>query len=162
MRRKRPKIRPAEFEDAVAIFNLIKKYPAELLVRPIGDIVQNIDRFLVCEKNGKIVGAISWQILPEIGAPRQPSVELKSLAVLARYRKKGVGRALVKGAIRRIRQLNPVQIVALTFAPEFFLKLGFRETPKDKLIHKLYAGCINCVKYDSPFTCPEVAVTMAP
>jgi amino-acid N-acetyltransferase len=51
-----------------------------------------------------------------------------------------------------------MQIIALTFAPDFFRKLGFKEIPKRKLMHKIYMGCINCAKYDSPFTCPEIAM----
>ena len=27
-------------------------------------------------------------------------------------------------------------------------------------MHKLYMGCLNCSKYDSPFTCPEVAMAL--
>jgi hypothetical protein len=27
-------------------------------------------------------------------------------------------------------------------------------------MHKIYTGCINCTKYDSPFTCPEVAMAL--
>ena len=151
-------IRPAEFKDADGIFRLIKSYPEELLSRSISDIVQNIDRFLVGELEGKIVGTVSWQILPEIGASSQPSVEVKSLAVKKTLRKTGIGRALALGAIERIKPFHPLQIIALTFAPDFFRKLGFKQIPKAKLMHKIYMGCVNCSKYDSPFTCPEIAM----
>ena len=154
------RIRAADFEDAVSIFNLVKRYPEELLPRPISDIVQNIDRFLVCESNGRTVGTVSWQILPEIGAPKRPSVEIKSLAVDESCRQTGAGRSLARAAIERIRVLHPSQIIALTFSPGFFRKLGFKEVPKEKLMHKIYMGCINCTKYDSPFTCPETAMVL--
>jgi amino-acid N-acetyltransferase len=160
MHENRFKIRPSEFEDAEAIFNLIKQFPEEVLPRSLSDIVQNIDRFLVCEVNGKVVGTVSWQILPEIGAPRTPSLEIKSLAVSVDFSRKGIGRALVQGVIERMTKLHPAEIVALTFHPQFFEKLGFREVQKEKLMHKLYTGCINCTKYDSPFTCPEIAVVL--
>jgi amino-acid N-acetyltransferase len=159
-RRKSPRIRPAGFEDVQAIFDLIKRHPRELLPRPISDIVQNVDRFLVCELGGKVAGVVSWQILPEIGAPRNPSVEIKSLAVDGDHQRAGLGRALVAAAIERVRQLHPIQVLALTFQPAFFRKLGFEEVPKESLMHKIYAGCINCTKYDSPFTCPEVAMAL--
>ena len=161
MSKKKQIIRQAEFRDAEAIFTLVKKYPKELLARPIGDIVENIDRFMVCEIKGKIAAAVSWQILPEIGKPHQPSVEIKSLAVSTRYRNIGIGKALVTKAIEKIKGMNPTQIIALTFKPDFFFKLGFKVVPKETLVHKIYAGCINCTKYDSPFTCPEVAVAMS-
>lgn len=153
------KVRNAEFGDAAAISALIKLYPEELLQRPIGDIVQNIDRFLVFEKDGKVVATVSWSILPEIGIPHRPSIEIKSLAVHADHRRAGIGRMLVLAAMERVKKLHPRQIVALSFTPAFFSGLGFKETPKSELMHKIYSGCINCVKYDSPFTCPEQAMT---
>lgn len=153
-------IRPAGFEDAEGIFALVKSFPEELLARPIADIVQNIDRFIVGERDGRIVGTVSWAILPEIGAPRDPSVEIKTLAVARELQHTGVGRALVGAAIERVRALHPMRIIALTFAPGFFATLGFREIPKTELMHKIYAGCANCTKYDSPFTCPEIAVAL--
>ena len=155
------KVRNAAFTDVDAIFSLIKEHPDELLARPTSDIVQNIDRFLVCEKAGVLIGTVSWQILPEIGSSTQPTVEIKSLAVRKDCQGRGIGRALVKEVIGRIKVYEPSQIIALTFTPEFFRKMGFREVPKASLMHKLYMGCINCSKYDSPFTCPEVAMAMA-
>ena len=153
-------VRSAGFEDSTAIFELIKFYPEELIPRPLSDIVENIDRFLVCEADGKITGTVSWQILPEIGAPKKPSVEIKSLAVQKDHHASGIGRELISAAIEHIRPFHPAQIIALTFHPEFFIKLGFKEIPKESLIHKIYMGCKNCSKYESPFTCPEIALAL--
>ncbi len=155
-------IRPAEFEDAEAIFRLIKAHPEELVPRPLSDIVQNIDRFIVCERDGAIAGCVSWQILPEIGVSQQHDVEIVSLSIDASYQGRGVGRRLVEAAIERIRPLRPSEILVLTFTPEFFGRLGFTKTPKEELVHKIYMGCINCTKYDSPYTCPEVAMKLVP
>ena len=160
MKKKSITIRPAEFKDTETIFNLIKMYPEELLPRPISDIAENIDRFLVCESKNNIIGTVSWQILPEIGAPRHPSVEIKSLAVRDNHRNSGIGSALIKKVLQKIKSLQPSQIIALTFTPAFFKKLGFKKAAKEKLMHKIYTGCINCTKYDSPFTCPETAMTL--
>jgi len=156
------KIRNASFADAREIFAMIKRHPDVLVPRPMSDILENIDRFIVCEHAGKVVGTVSWAILPEIGSAKHPSVEIKSVAVDAAYRKQGVGAALVKKAIGRVRKLTPEQIVVLTFTPAFFHKLVFHEVPKEKLMYKLYTGCLNCSKYDSPFTCPEVAMSLVP
>jgi len=154
-------IRNAEFKDVGAIFALIKEHPRELVPRAISDIVQNIDRFLVCEVQSRIVGTGAWQILPEIGKALHPSIEIKSVSVNSHYQHKGIGLALVKTVIRRIKRFHPAQIVVLTFTPEFFRQFGFNEVAKETLMHKLYMGCINCTKYDSPFTCPEIAMTLA-
>lgn len=153
-------IRNAGFTDVESIYKLVKAYPKELLARSHSDIAMNIDRFLVCDRGGKVVGTVSWSILPEIGHARHPSVEIKSVAVAAGMKKQGVGRALIEAVIERIKRLHPSQIIVLTFTPEFFRKLGFHEVPKASLMHKLYMGCINCTKYDNPFTCPEVAMAM--
>jgi amino-acid N-acetyltransferase len=153
-------IRPAEFRDAEQIFNLIKAYPNELLARPIGDIVQNIDRFLVAEQDGAIIGTVSWHVLPEIGAPRHPYVEVKSLAIANPHQGQGLGRDLVNRAIQRVTPMHPARIIALTFTPPFFKALGFVEVPKEQLMHKIYSGCMSCTKYDNPLTCPEVAMAL--
>jgi amino-acid N-acetyltransferase len=154
-------IRDAGFTDVEAIYGLIKSYPDELLPRSVSDIVQNIDRFLVCELGGEIVGVASWQILPEIGKALNPAVEIKSVAVRRDLRGRGIGQKIVSTVIDRVRTFKPAQIIVLTFSPEFFGKLGFVRVPKETLMHKLYMGCINCAKYDSPFTCPEVAMCLA-
>ena len=114
-----------------------------------------ISRFF---RDSRTFEALAMRVLPEIGEPKQPSVELESLAVRSDCQTSGMGKALVEEAIRRIRPLHPAQIIALTFHPEFFKKLGFKEIEKKSLIHKIYMGCVSCTKYDSPFTCPEVAV----
>ncbi len=153
-------IRNAGFSDTKAIFTLIKKHPRELVPRSIGDIIQNTDRFIVCENRGKVVGVAAWAILPEIGTAAHPTVEIQSVAVDRSARGKGFGRALVLAAIERVKVLHPEQIIVLTFTPAFFRQFGFRKIPKQKIMHKLYLGCVNCSKYDSPFTCPEVAMSL--
>lgn len=161
MKKKGFNVRNAGFTDTAAIFALIKKNPKELVPRSPSDIVQNIDRFLVCEHGGEIAGVVSWAILPEIGRAAHPTVEIKSLAVDKSFRKKGLGRRLVEAAIKRVKMLQPEQIIVLTFTPDFFRKFGFVEISKVTIMHKLYSGCINCTKYDSPFTCPEVAMSLS-
>ncbi len=153
-------IRNAGFGDAEAIFRLIKSYPDELLPRPVSDIVQNIDRFMVAERAGEVVGAAAWAVLPEIGKAKQPSVEIKSVAVKKTLKGRGIGTRLVKTVIERIREFKPAQIIVLTFTPDFFARQGFVKVPKETLMHKLYMGCINCTKYDNPFTCPEIAMAL--
>lgn len=155
-------IRNAGFGDASAIFALIKKNPRELVPRSISNIIQNIDRSLVCEYRKKIVGTVSWAILPEIGKAAHPTIEIKSLAVDRTFRGRGLGRALVEAAIDRVGLLAPEHVIVLTFTPDFFRRFGFVEIAKETIMHKLYTGCLNCTKYDSPFTCPEVAMSFTP
>ena len=158
--KKRWIIRNASFADALQIFRMIKKHPNELVPRPISDILENIDRFLVCDLGGKIIGTASWGILPEIGSAKDPTVEIKSVSVDRYYRRHGIGKALIEAAIERVKLLRPEQILVLTFKPAFFGLFGFKQVPKETIMHKLYTGCMNCTRYDSPFTCPEVAMSL--
>ena len=151
-------IRHAVLRDVNAIFGLIRAHQDDLILRPIGDIIANIDRFFVAEKNGRIVGCASWKILPEIGSPESASVEVQSVAVEFAYRRSGIGKGLVERILEEIRQFDFPHAIVLTFAPNFFRSLGFHEISKTKVMHKLYTGCIGCTKYADPFSCPEIAM----
>ena len=156
----KPTIRVAVLADANHIFALIKAHPEELISRSLSDIVENVDRFMVAEHHGRIVGCASWHILPEIGDPERASVEIRSVAVKQTLRSTGVGTAMIQAIVERVRPLHPAQLVALTFAPKFFARLGFHEVPKTQLMHKIYMGCVNCTKHANPFTCPETAMVL--
>jgi len=115
---------------------------------------------VVCESEGRVVGCAAWKILPEIGDPEKASVEIQSVAVSGEYRRKNIGSLIVAEIFRRVRPFEPVQAIVLTFAPEFFRSIGFKEIAKTQVMHKLYMGCINCTKHANPFTCPEIAMAM--
>jgi N-acetylglutamate synthase-like GNAT family acetyltransferase len=157
-----PSIRKARFGDGPAIFRCIKAHPNELVPRPLSDILLNIDRFLVADLDGEIVGTASWAVLPELDPGKNPSVEIQSVSVRDDLQKHGLGRKLVEAAIDRVAEFTPDQIIVLTFTPPFFASLGFVPVSKEKLLYKLYKGCMNCAKYDSPLTCPEVAMAYNP
>ena len=153
-------LRAARLEDAERIFAMIHLHRDRLVPRSLGNIVGNIDRFVVAELDGETVGCASYAIYPEIGEPMHTAVEIQSVAVRAPWRRRGVGRALVEGIVRRVESFSPAEVLVLTFTPEFFGSLGFREVPKDRVMYKLYTGCINCTKYANPFTCPEKAMVL--
>jgi len=153
-------VRKAKFSDVSDIFKLIQEHANELISMSISAISQNVDRFFVYEKEGKVLGCVAWQILPEIGKPKSPTLEIKSLAVHDEHQHKGIGSALVNSAIDNILDFKPTQIIALTFAKAFFEQLGFVEVEKATLIHKIYTGCINCTRFESPLTCPEMAMSL--
>ena len=156
----KPDVRSATLGDAIAIYRLIRSYPDDLVARPVADIVQNIDRFVVCGDGPDLLGCASWSILPEVGNPHHTTVELKSVAVSRESCRRGLGTALVKAVMERIAPFRPAQAIVLTFAPGFFRGLGFSEVPKSTLMHKIYMGCVNCTKYSNPFTCPEIAMAL--
>ena len=151
-------IRAATLKDAEKIFALVSLNSDMLVPRSLGNIVESIDRFVLAEAKGEMVGCASYQIHPEIGNAEAATVEIVSVAVKSMFRKQGIGRLLVEAVIANVARFNPREVLVLTFAPEFFGKLGFVETPKTEVMHKLYTGCINCTKHADPFTCPEIAM----
>ncbi len=153
-------IRRATLEDVFAIHRLIQSYPHELILRPVNNIVENIDRFTVATRGRELLACACWQILPEIGCPEGATVELQSVAVSQAHRGKGIGARLVRFVLQRIDGFKPAQALVLTFEPGFFGKLGFREIPKTQIIHKIYRGCVYCTKHTNPFTCPEIAMAL--
>jgi len=153
-------LRPARLADAEAIRTLIYAHRDALVPRALGDIVSCIDRFLVAECAGALAGCASYHVWPEIGNPLKATVEIQSVAVDPAFRRRGLGGALVKGVIARVRPFEPAEVMVLTLTPEFFASLGFCEIPKTHIMHKLYAGCINCTKHADPFTCPEKAMML--
>lgn len=153
-------VRNASFADSAGIFRCIKDWPDELVPRSMSNILQNIDRFLVAERGGEIVGTIAWSILPELDPEASPSIEIQSVSVRRDLQREGIGRRLVERAIRRVAKYRPGQVIVLTFAPAFFGRLGFVRVSKETLMYKLYKGCMNCAKYSSPFTCPEIAMAL--
>ena len=156
------RIRPAVYEDARPIYRLIRGHSDALLLRPLSNVLENLDRFLVAEApGGEVVGAICYGLWPEIGDELRTSAELQSVCVDAAWRRRGVGKRIVAAQIERLRALHVGQIVVLTYAVEFFAGLGFREIDKHAIMYKLYTGCMNCPKHDDPFTCPEHAMALS-
>ncbi|OGS36213.1 MAG: hypothetical protein A2293_15930 [Elusimicrobia bacterium RIFOXYB2_FULL_49_7] len=153
-------VQRAVFKDAKEIYELIKRYPVEVLPRSISDLVTHIDRFFIYRQSKKVIGCVSFKVLPEMGKETEHIVEIVSLCVSKRYHKAGVGSLLTRAVIAHVRQFHPTRIILLTFSPKFFKKLGFRKISKRKLTNKIYLGCIHCTKYTNPLECPEVAMEL--
>ena len=144
-------IRKAAIRDIQPIQQLINSFAAKdlMLARSLNELYENIRDFFVYEEKGVVIGCsalhISWDDL----------VEIKSLAVSQRYQKKGIGKVLVEACIAEAKALGARNIFALTYAPDFFKKLGFKKTEHKKLPHKIWAECINCPKFPD---CQETAL----
>ena len=156
-------IRRARVEDVKQIYEIIRSNPREVVPRSFPDILTHIDRFYVdVDPNDRTTlrGVASWKVLPEQTDIEDPElwIEVISLSVRADYQKQGIGSALVKHLLRKLRALDPDRIICLTFSPPFFSKLGFTEIPKANILSKIYTGCINCTRYPGPTNCPEVAM----
>ena len=152
-------VRRASLADVEKIYALIHLHAEFLMLRSVGNIVENIDRFYVACVKDEIVGCASYQIHPELGQPESAMTEIQSGAVRAPYRRCGVGKALIERIMREVAVTGVHEVFVLTFAPEFFSSLGFHVIPKTQVIHKIYTGCINCTRHKDPFTCPEIAMS---
>lgn len=145
------RIRKAKTADVRAVHALINDSAKDetIIPRSLNDLYEHLRDILICEHNGGIQGACALHVVWEDLA------EIRSLAVKDRFQGKGAGRALLVRALNEARRLGIKKVFALTYTPEFFRKLGFRDIDKSKLPHKIWGDCLRCPKFPE---CDEVAV----
>lgn len=144
-------IRRARLCDINMIHQLISENAQKnlMLPRALSELYEHLRDYVVAVENKEVIGvcglSICWEDLGEI----------RSLAVKEPWRAKGVGRTLVNNCLKEARELGIKKVFALTNTPEFFIKLGFREIPKEELPHKIWADCVKCPKFPK---CDEIAL----
>ncbi|MEN2994714.1 MAG: N-acetyltransferase [Thermodesulfovibrio sp.] len=145
------KIRKATVSDVKSIHKLINEFAkkGEMLPRSLNELYENIRDFLIAEENGEIKGVCALHILWEDLA------EIRSLAVKKDSQKKGIGTLLVKKSLNEAKKLGIKRVFVLTYIPEFFKKIGFKNFDKSKLPQKIWGDCIRCPKFPE---CDEVAL----
>lgn len=149
----RPVLRAARVDDVGAIYELLEDYASrgELLPRPVPELYRNIRDFFVLDDNGKIVGCGALEVFTrELG-------EVRSLVVAPDRAGEGLGRVIVDHIIAEARVLGLGRLMALTYVPDFFHKLGFETVPKETLPEKVWGVCVKCYKFDN---CDEIAVLL--
>ena len=145
------KVRRATATDATGIHNLLQRYAkvGRLLPRSTEEIVERFGSFLVSEQNFTLAGCVSLEIFtPELG-------EVRSLAVDPDFARLGHGRLLVEQLELEARRIGLQRLMALTYVPNFFYKLGFKTTAMDTLPEKVFGVCVTCPKFDH---CDEIAM----
>lgn len=144
-------IRKAKLKDVKEIQRLIKLYSTrgDILPRSLSEVYNHIRDFFVFIRNRKVAGVcalhICWEDLAEI----------RSLAVEEEARNRGIGAKLVKVCLEESEELGVKRVFVLTYRPQFFEKFGFKRVDKAALPHKIWADCLNCVKFPD---CDEVAL----
>lgn len=135
------KIRPAKVTDVKEIHKIVEFYAdnKEMLHRSLNSIYENIQEYVVVEnEESKVIACgalhVSWEDLAEI----------KALAVSPKYKGQGLGRKIVHKLQKNAEELGIAKVFALSFKPEFFIKLGYKVIPKETLPHKIWSECINC------------------
>ena len=147
-------IRKAVIQDIKAIQKILNHYAKKdfLLPRSLSELYDHLRDYFVLENTDQkrmIQGVcglgISWEDLAEI----------KSLAVFEGHQSKGLGSQLVQMCLEDARSIGIKKVFALTYIPDFFVKLGFREVEKSTLPNKIWADCLKCPKFPD---CGEIAV----
>ena len=147
------KIRQAVAADARAIHALILYYAASgvLLPRSVEDVVSDIDTFLVCEQAHAIVGCLS---LVEYHAGL---AEIRSVAVEPARAGRGIGSRLVRQALEDAAMQGIARVLAVTAAPDFFVRLGFEAAGSAAMTEKVDRDCRGCKKAQGCALVPMIA-----
>jgi len=144
-------IRIAKISDAAGIHKLVNYYAEldKMLFRSMADIYENLQNFIVAEIEGQIVGCCALEII------WADLAEIKSLAIMEKYKGTGIGRKIVTAAIEKAKEIGIIKVFALTLEPNFFLKIGFEIVEKETLPMKVWSDCAKCSKQDH---CDEIAM----
>lgn len=147
------KIRKAKISDIKAVHKLVNEYGkrGEMIPRSLNDLYENIRDIFVCEDKDGIKGVCALHVLWEDLA------EIRSLAVRMDARGTGIGKRLVSMCIKEANNLGIYRIFALTYHPDFFKKIGFKDIDKTKLPQKIWGECLRCPKFPE---CDESAVIL--
>lgn len=148
-----PVVRPARPDDAEAIRRLVAAYAERkiLLPRSSEEILGRISRALVADAAGEVAGCVFVEVFGD------GLCEIRSLAVDERLQGRGLGRALVDGAIGLCRDLGVKRVFVLTYAGRFFRRFGFRPVSKGIFPQKVWGDCIRCPHY---YHCDEDALLL--
>ncbi len=148
-----PLVRPAAIGDVPTLHHLLEIYAAKgnLLPRTMSELYRHLRDFFVIEIDGKVVACGALEIFTEdLG-------EVRSLVVDEAYERRGLGRMMVERVIQEARTIGLKRLMALTYVPAFFHKLGFQTVAMDTLPEKVWGVCVKCYKYNN---CDETAVLL--
>lgn len=144
-------VRPATESDVQGIQVLLNHYAAmgDLLPRTKTDIIKQLGHFRVIERAGEVIACGSLEnFTPELA-------EVRSLMVSESIKGSGLGRKIVEQLIQMAEDRGVKRLMALTYVPNFFHKLGFKTVDKNIFPEKVWGICVNCYKFEN---CDEIAV----
>ncbi|HCZ47529.1 MAG TPA: N-acetyltransferase [Gammaproteobacteria bacterium] len=144
-------LRPARLADVPAIHALLREQAAagNLLPRTQENLVRHVRDFVVAERDGQIAAVGALEIMgPDLG-------EVRSLAVAPAFHRQGIGEQVTRALLDQARIIGLRRVMALTYVPAFFARLGFEVVSKDTLPEKVWQVCVKCYKFNR---CDEIAV----
>ena len=115
-------IRRARTGDVRAIRSIVDAYAADriLLAKDLVTLYEDVPDFRVAvTATGEVIGCGAVHVMWEDIA------EVRTLAVLPRYRGEGVGSALLDELVRTAGELGVTRVACLTFEVDFFARHGF-------------------------------------
>jgi amino-acid N-acetyltransferase len=146
-------IRKAKLNDVPGLFAMIDHYVAQriMLARTLTDLYESVREFTVAEEDGQVTACGALKLFsPELG-------EIRSLCVAPGQQSRGVGRAIIDELLAEAVHFKLKTIFALTVAPDFFARCGFRETARERFPVKIWRDCLRCDRY---FHCNETTVAI--
>ncbi len=122
-----------------------------ILDRTEDEVATNIRSYVLAKDGNKLVGYTALHIHSKRLA------EIRSLIVDEAYRGQKVGQRMVQFALDEAKDIGVEEdVLVLTYLPQFFLKLNFKEINKEVIPeHKIWADCIKCIHFP---ICNEVAL----
>ena len=145
------KVEKARISDATQMHKMINYFAdkGEMLARPLSEIYENIRDYFVVKQGKRVIACaalhVNWLDLAEI----------KSVAVAEDSQRQGIGDQLIEACLNESKELGISTIFCLTYKPAFFEKLGFSQTDKMELPHKVWSECYRCPKFPN---CDEVGL----
>jgi len=147
-------IRKAVINDVPDMHRILNHYAEKnfLLPRSLSALYDHLRDYFVLEdkKPGNQIKGVCG-----LGICWQDLAEIRSLAVTVDQQGNGSGTRLVEMCLKEAEHLGLKKVFVLTYVPDFFKKLGFKEVNKSVLPHKIWADCLNCPKFPN---CDETAM----
>ena len=145
--------RPGKSADAEALHTLIADNLDEghLLPRHRHELALHASRFTVAIHRGRVIGCAEL-------VPLSPTrAELRSLAVDATFRGRGIGSDLVAHVQQRAQAAGFDELCLMTHTPTYFGHLGFSIVPHRAIPEKVATDCVQCPKFGS---CGQLAMVL--
>lgn len=144
-------VRKAQAEDIEGLVDIIAGYAQSGIMLPRSQqvIEKQLDTFAVAVQGERVIGCGS---LFQLGAEL---VEIRSLGVIEGFHGRGIGKRLVEYLIEEARKQKLVNVMALTYEVDFFIRNGFSVVQKEIFPEKVWTDCVHCKKQNN---CDEIAV----
>src|SRR5438046_6411398 len=119
---------------------MIAHYAAQgiMLPRSHSGLAESLSNYVVADLDGQVLGSGGLEQYSSSTA------EIFGLATSPNKPVRGTGSAIVEALIEKARSVNIAHVFALTLAPAFFQKMGFRTVQHTHLPMKVWKDCIAC------------------